>query len=236
MEYVGQRLSVVLLHIRIRPVEQRTLGWQAVDLQDQPELDPHLRVPWLACLPTGAADWPHNGVDLFDDVLDDARRDPGACPDPYWVTPTGLPGRSGAATAALGSLPGGAGCLVVWTTRRQRRKEGVDSAAPAARRARHVAAVMTLDVEPEPRTPSPEPRASRQRLASALPVSAPGRWRSAMTARWAGRCQRCKEVDYSWAEIGDMLGTTRAAAWQRFARRASVAQKRTRRELLDNPD
>jgi len=43
-------------------------------------------------------------------------------------------------------------------------------------------------------------------------------------------------VDYSWAEIGDMLGTTRAAAWQRFARRASVAQKRTRRELLDNPD
>lgn len=27
-----------------------------------------------------------------------------------------------------------------------------------------------------------------------------------------------RDQDYSWAEIGDLLGITRAAAWQRFAR------------------
>jgi hypothetical protein len=46
-----------------------------------------------------------------------------------------------------------------------------------------------------------------------------------------------RDQEYSWAEIGDLLGTTRAAAWQRFAHRAAVAQKTTRRrELLANPD
>jgi len=27
-----------------------------------------------------------------------------------------------------------------------------------------------------------------------------------------------RDQDYSWAEIGDLLGTTRAAAWQRYGR------------------
>lgn len=45
-----------------------------------------------------------------------------------------------------------------------------------------------------------------------------------------------RDQEYTWAEIGDLLGTTRAAAWQRFARRASAEQKRTRGELLANPD
>jgi hypothetical protein len=53
--------------------------------------------------------------------------------------------------------------------------------------------------------------------------------------RLPGAVARARDQDYSWAEIGDMLGTTRAAAWQRFAHRASVAHKRTG-ELLDNPD
>jgi hypothetical protein len=42
-----------------------------------------------------------------------------------------------------------------------------------------------------------------------------------------------RDQEYSWAEIGDLLGTTRAAAWQRFARRATVELNRTRRELLE---
>ena len=45
-----------------------------------------------------------------------------------------------------------------------------------------------------------------------------------------------RDQDYSWAEIGDLLGTTRAAAWQRFAHRAQAIQKDIRRQLLDNPD
>ncbi len=53
--------------------------------------------------------------------------------------------------------------------------------------------------------------------------------------RLPGAVARARDQDYSWAEIGDMLGTTRAEAWQRFAHRASVAHKRTG-ELLDNPD
>lgn len=45
-----------------------------------------------------------------------------------------------------------------------------------------------------------------------------------------------RDQEYTWAEIGDLLGTTRAAAWQRFGRRATAEQKRMRRELLANPD
>lgn len=45
-----------------------------------------------------------------------------------------------------------------------------------------------------------------------------------------------RDQEYSWAEIGDLLGTTRAAAWQRFAHRASATNKKTRRELLANID
>jgi hypothetical protein len=45
-----------------------------------------------------------------------------------------------------------------------------------------------------------------------------------------------RDQEYSWAEIGDLLGTTRAAAWQRFARQAPVTQKQTRRAPLANPD
>ena len=36
----------------------------------------------------------------------------------------------------------------------------------------------------------------------------------------------------SWAEIGDLLGTTRAAAWQRFADHARTTKRRTKTELL----
>lgn len=45
-----------------------------------------------------------------------------------------------------------------------------------------------------------------------------------------------RDQEYSWAEIGDLLGTTRAAAWQRFAHQSAITQKTTRRELLANPD
>ena len=45
-----------------------------------------------------------------------------------------------------------------------------------------------------------------------------------------------RDQDYSWAEIGDLLGTTRAAAWQRFGEQARTIRRRTRRELLANPD
>ena len=45
-----------------------------------------------------------------------------------------------------------------------------------------------------------------------------------------------RNQDYSWAEIGDLLGTTRASAWQRFAHQAESINKRTRRELLANRD
>jgi hypothetical protein len=45
-----------------------------------------------------------------------------------------------------------------------------------------------------------------------------------------------RDQEYSWAEIGDLLGTTRAAAWQRFAHQAQTINKQTRRELLANPD
>lgn len=44
-----------------------------------------------------------------------------------------------------------------------------------------------------------------------------------------------RDQDYSWAEIGDLLGTTRAAAWQRFADQARTIARRRRRELLTNP-
>jgi hypothetical protein len=43
-----------------------------------------------------------------------------------------------------------------------------------------------------------------------------------------------RDQGYSWAEIGDLLGVTRAAAWQRFAQPARAVQRRTRRELLAN--
>ena len=35
----------------------------------------------------------------------------------------------------------------------------------------------------------------------------------------------------SWAEIGDLLGTTRAAAWQRFADHARTTKRRTKTQL-----
>lgn len=54
--------------------------------------------------------------------------------------------------------------------------------------------------------------------------------------RLPGAVALARDQEYSWAEIGDMLGTTRAAAWQRFARRSSVINKATRREPLANPD
>ena len=45
-----------------------------------------------------------------------------------------------------------------------------------------------------------------------------------------------RDQEYSWAEIGDLLGITRAAAWQRFGQQARTIRRRTRRELLANPD
>jgi hypothetical protein len=43
-----------------------------------------------------------------------------------------------------------------------------------------------------------------------------------------------RDQDYSWAEIGDLLGVTRAAAWQRFGEQTRTVRRRRRRELLDN--
>lgn len=45
-----------------------------------------------------------------------------------------------------------------------------------------------------------------------------------------------RDQEYSWAEIGDLLGTTRAAAWQRFAARVMTISRETRGQLLANPD
>jgi len=45
-----------------------------------------------------------------------------------------------------------------------------------------------------------------------------------------------RDQDYSWAEIGDLLGTTRAAALQRVALQAEIINKRARRELLADRD
>lgn len=45
-----------------------------------------------------------------------------------------------------------------------------------------------------------------------------------------------RDQDYSWAEIGDLLGVTRAAAWQRFGEQARTVRRRRRREPLANPD
>lgn len=51
-----------------------------------------------------------------------------------------------------------------------------------------------------------------------------------------GTVALARDQDYSWAEIGDLLGTTRAAAWQRFGDQVATARRRTRRELLANGD
>jgi len=45
-----------------------------------------------------------------------------------------------------------------------------------------------------------------------------------------------RDQDYSWAEIGDLLGITRAAAWQRFGDQVATVRRRRRRELLANAD
>ncbi|MGH9088928.1 MAG: hypothetical protein ACRDYZ_12600 [Acidimicrobiales bacterium] len=45
-----------------------------------------------------------------------------------------------------------------------------------------------------------------------------------------------RDQELSWAAIGDLVGTTRAAAWQRFARTATAAHKSTRRAPLAGPD
>jgi len=37
-------------------------------------------------------------------------------------------------------------------------------------------------------------------------------------ARLPDAVAEARDQDYSWAEIGDLLGTTRAAAWQRYGR------------------
>jgi len=37
-------------------------------------------------------------------------------------------------------------------------------------------------------------------------------------ARLPDAVAQARDQDYSWAEIGDLLGTTRAAAWQRYGR------------------
>lgn len=49
-----------------------------------------------------------------------------------------------------------------------------------------------------------------------------------------GTVALARSQDYSWSEIGDLLGTTRAAAWQRFGDRVATSRRRTRRELLAN--
>jgi hypothetical protein len=41
-----------------------------------------------------------------------------------------------------------------------------------------------------------------------------------------------RDQGLSWAEIGDLLGTSRTAAWQRFAHQARTVQETTRRALL----
>lgn len=38
----------------------------------------------------------------------------------------------------------------------------------------------------------------------------------------------------SWAQIADLLGITRAAAWQRFAEQVRASQTEARKELLAN--
>lgn len=56
-------------------------------------------------------------------------------------------------------------------------------------------------------------------------------------ARLSRAVALARDQEYSWAEIGDLLGTTRAAAWQRFAHRAPVDPKKTRRRApLADPD
>lgn len=45
-----------------------------------------------------------------------------------------------------------------------------------------------------------------------------------------------RDQDYSWAELGDLLGITRAAAWQRFGDQVRTIRRRTRRDLLANAD
>jgi hypothetical protein len=45
-----------------------------------------------------------------------------------------------------------------------------------------------------------------------------------------------RDQKYSWAEIGDLVGTTRAAAWQRFAHRCKDIQVDMRRSPLTEPD
>lgn len=37
-------------------------------------------------------------------------------------------------------------------------------------------------------------------------------------ARLPDAVAEARDQEYSWAEIGDLLGTTRAAAWQRYGR------------------
>lgn len=51
-----------------------------------------------------------------------------------------------------------------------------------------------------------------------------------------GSVALARDQDYSWAEIGDLLGVTRAAAWQRFADQTRTIKRRTRRQLLANGD
>lgn len=45
-----------------------------------------------------------------------------------------------------------------------------------------------------------------------------------------------RDQEYSWAEIGDLLGVTRAAAWQRFGEQTRTIRRRRRRDLLANSD
>jgi hypothetical protein len=45
-----------------------------------------------------------------------------------------------------------------------------------------------------------------------------------------------RDQHYSWAEIGDLLGVTRAAAWQRFNEQIPTIRRRKRREPLANAD
>lgn len=45
-----------------------------------------------------------------------------------------------------------------------------------------------------------------------------------------------RDQGYSWAEIGDLLGVTRAAAWQRYCEQARTVRRRRRRELLAESD
>ncbi len=54
--------------------------------------------------------------------------------------------------------------------------------------------------------------------------------------RLPGVVAGARDQELSWAEIGDLLGTTRAAAWQRFAKPAQAIQEEARRALLADPD